>query len=558
MVHFDIKLFFFALGCGVSTQATKTYLRTPVSPSSDHHSLFHRNLSYEMIASYSPRSQVTDHNAIDLDQLAMEQQLALQTESSFVSARAIYERGAHSRSYAILTITSGTTPNESDGTLFSGLDTTGVEVTGMVYESEKTPAGELWLQYSTSDNQDSYVRCQVGALAITGSANTNGCFAPSGTVSSGTRSYTYEYVPLEDNKNGRTIKGFSTSVKSKMLDCPSCPYTDAGYFVSYYGNPDYADKWINAALVGGKTDFISGRGNADFKMYNLSGRAEAVKKGTAYMAIFMYVIREFEDALDDCQIDCIACNDEPVHAWDEGVAFYSGSLEGADGTASGLLLHQLADKRCPNFGTCVDEDQSKSAVNAALLNLFNIGQSQLLKGQCEEARETKNKIVNLMYIPLIQGTIRYAYKVGEETGGEKDKAEGATFAAAVLPRIYAANKSAADIIYSNMRVGASSTDFVAVKKAFESVYSDLNIKCSDVGGLLDPEGGYYPGAAPCSDAKSNRSQVAVGASLGSIAGIALIAGVLYISSKRRQEKKRVREGMTNVPTFQDSVVKEVN
>lgn len=328
------------------------------------------------------------------------------------------------------------------------------------------------------------------------------------------------------------------------------PYTDAGYFVSYYGNPDYADKWINAAFVGGKTDFISGRGNADFGTYGLSGRAEAVKKGTAYMAIFMYVIREFEDALDDCQIDCIACNDEPVHAWDEGVAFYSGSLEGKDGTPTGVLLHELADKRCVNFDTCIDDDKSKSAVNDALFDLFNIGQSQLLRGQCEEARVTKEKIVDLMYIPLIQGTIRYAYKVGEESGGEKEKAEGATFAAAVLPRIYAANKSAADVIYNNMRVGASSTDFAAVKNAFESVYVDLNVKCSDIGGLLNPEGGFYADANPCSDAKSKSSKVAVGASLGSIAGISLIAGVLYIAIMRRREKKRV--------TFQDSAVKEMN
>lgn len=137
-----------------------------------------------------------------------------------MSARAIYERGAHSRSYAVLSITSGD-PTESDGTLFSGVDAAGVEVTGMVYESAKTPVGELWLQYSTSDRQDSYVRCQVGSLAITGGANTDGCFAPNGIVSSGSKSYTYEYVPLQDNRNGRTIKGFSTAVKSKMLDCPS-------------------------------------------------------------------------------------------------------------------------------------------------------------------------------------------------------------------------------------------------------------------------------------------------------------------------------------------------
>jgi hypothetical protein len=89
-----------------------------------------------------------------------------------------------------------------------------------VYESDKTPANELWLQYSTSDIQESYVNCQVGALAQTGDANTEGCFAATGIVKSGARSYTYEYIPDQDNLNGRTIKGFSTAVRPRMLECP--------------------------------------------------------------------------------------------------------------------------------------------------------------------------------------------------------------------------------------------------------------------------------------------------------------------------------------------------
>jgi hypothetical protein len=270
----------------------------------------------------------------------------------------------------------------------------------------------------------------------------------------------------------------------------------------------------------------------------------------------MYVIREFEDALDDCQNNCIACNDDPVHAWDEGVAFYSGSLEGDNGVPSGVLLHELADKRCTNFNTCIDENNSKSAVNDVLLDLFNVGQSQLLTGRCEEARKTKEKIVDLMYIPLIQGVLRYAYRVGEQAGGEKEKAEGAVFAAAVLPRIHAANEKAADTIYSNMRVGASSTDFQTVKKAFESVYRDLNIKCSDVGGLVSPDGGYFPGASPCGDGSSKSSSgVIAGAVVGSIGGVAALAAVGYIFYMRGREKKG---NPVFKPSVRETAVQEMN
>ncbi len=253
------------------------------------------------------------------------------------------------------------------------------------------------------------------------------------------------------------------------------------------------------------------------------------------MNIFMYVIREFEDALDDCKSNCIACNDDPVHAWDEGVAFYAGSMEGEDGIASGKLLHQLADKRCGNFGTCIDTENTMSKVNQELLDLFNVGQGQLQAGKCEDARKTKDKVAEIMYIPLIQGTLRYAYKVGELQGAEKEKAEGAVFAAAVLPRIHGADADAAMTIYENMKVGASSTDHKAVKKAFEGVYEKLGLKCSDIGGLLDKNGeDFYEGAAPCKDGVSGGG--VVGIIVGSVGGAIALGAIGYIFYMRGRER----------------------
>ena len=91
-----------------------------------------------------------------------------------------------------------------------------------------------------------------------------------------------------------------------------------------------------------------------------NARKEAVKKGTAYMHAWMYAIREFEDAIDDCQTCTANCNEfsanthGPVHAWDEGVAFYTGSLEGAaqGGNSAGKLAYRLAEKRCAGLGFC--------------------------------------------------------------------------------------------------------------------------------------------------------------------------------------------------------------
>ena len=89
---------------------------------------------------------------------------------------------------------------------------------------------------------------------------------------------------------------FSKDADDKMLSgCPGCPYTDFKYFYDYYGTSEYAHQWVEAAFAGESTKFS--RGNADFSRYGLDGREQAIKKGTAYMNIFMYVIREFEGEL---------------------------------------------------------------------------------------------------------------------------------------------------------------------------------------------------------------------------------------------------------------------
>ena len=309
------------------------------------------------------------------------------------------------------------------------------------------------------------------------------------------------------------------------------------------GVSDYADQWVKAAFSGGRTSFTNG--NADFTQYGMEGREQIIKKGTAYMNVFMYVIREFEDALDDCKRGCIDCNDDPVHAWDEGVCFYAGSLEGQDGLASGYLLHQLADKRSMNFrtggpdGTDVD---GQSKLNYDLLDEFALGNYQLQSGNCPSARQTKNRIAHLMYIPMIQGSLRYAYKVDKLQGGEKEAAEGAAFAAAVLPRIHAANTEAAATIYGNLRVGAANTNSQDVKAAFESVYPQMGLTCADVGGLWsEATKSYYPGMEPCVDVSTttvvtktnSKLAVALGTTFGVLFAVAFIA-ILYMRSREKQ------------------------
>lgn len=273
---------------------------------------------------------------------------------------------------------------------------------------------------------------------------------------------------------------------------------------------------------------------ANFVRYGFEGKAEAIKKATAYMSIWMYVIREMEDAVDDCKADCdeTGCNGDTVRAWDEAVAFYTGSLEGPSGVGSGNLLYALADKRCKDFKTCGDlakSTEGTSHVNLEIFRHFSLGSRMLAKAECEEARDYKKRIEIMMMVPLIQGTLRYAYIISsDQNAGEKAEAEGATFAASILPIVHACDEDAADIIYKNMKTGqANGVVFQDVKTAFESVYDCMGIRGTDVGGLWnEASDAYFVGASPlAASSTSSSGNVNIPLIIGCTAG-GLVAGII--------------------------------
>ena len=322
--------------------------------------------------------------------------------------------------------------------------------------------------------------------------------------------------------SARTLQGFSTKAKAVMYDdCPGCPYKTYKKFYDYYGDYDYADKWVLAALDGttytpANAATTHAPGGA-FGAMTQAARKEAVQKGTAYQNVWMYTIREFEDAIDDCKLCTSNCNEfsdsvgktgqyNAVHAWDEGVAFYTGSLAGttADHESRGQMVFALAEKRCENFGTCHIRG-GLSQVNTELFKLFAEGRDKLHytgSSTCDDARLILDDIIRLMTVPLVQGTLRYAWKVGKTNGAfndasevtAKNHAEGATFAQALLPLVHHCDAAAAKVVSDNMKfdgqtfasgggITGTKPDTLAVKAALESTYSCLGITCEQVGAL---------------------------------------------------------------------------
>merc|ERR1719355_266646 len=421
---------------------------------------------YASIAGYAPGSDVTQHNMLDLDQAEFETHLKV---PDYTKANAIYTLGGNSGAKAEITVSA--LPGDAAKGEEVKQGTVGI---GKLKSAASAGATMITVSYSSV--------CKEGGLDT---KDVSGCF----TVGGG--AITVGGVDIGDptavvNKY-RTLQGFSTAAEKKMT---GQEYFDI--YKAYFGVGDYSHVRVMAALE--KTGICRACDDA--------ARVQIAKKTSAYMNVWMYVVREFEDAIDDCKAGCIDCNDDPVHAWDEGVAFYTGSLEGTDaGKGKGKLLYALADKRCTNFGTCTGSTHS-SKVNEDLFKEFTKGKEALQRGKCSDVPPIKKLIVELMSIPLVQGSLRYAYKVAELQGGSKEFAEGAAFSAAILPRVHACDASAAKVISDNMNMEIAesarmSAGFGAVKTAFESVYDCLGITCASVGGLLLDDVAYYDGAEPC-------------------------------------------------------------
>jgi len=220
------------------------------------------------------------------------------------------------------------------------------------------------------------------------------------------------------------------------------------------------------------------------------------------MSVQMFVIHELESAVYSCNQDCDTCNGDAVHAVDKAVAFYAGSLEGAEGTGNGKLMYGMADHRATAFRTAgpdADDDEGKSKVNYDIFRELKEMQKEIERKECNEAHRRKRHIISHMFIPLIQGTLHYAHLGKDGNISERSNVEGATWAASVLPMVAYCSADDASTIYNNMKIGQTDkVDFAAVKVAFENNYECLDVKCVDVGGIWDSASqSYRQDGEPC-------------------------------------------------------------
>ena len=316
-------------------------------------------------------------------------------------------------------------------------------------------------------------------------------------------------------------------------------------------------------------------GEVDFSTVGWDFRKETIGKGIVYLNVFPYVIWEMQDAINDCKAGKLSANADSVHAWDEAVAFYTGSLEGTTqggdvgltgGYGAGELQFTVAEKRCKNFGTCTaDFDMNAyagySELNKKVMALFSAGRDEILSAvdltsidKCEPITETMNEISGLMLVPFIQGVQRYLYKTAQGTASAKEAGELFAFASAALPFIDAVDPTAAEKLYNRAwkQDFTTESDFKTIKYAVEDTYSKLGVgagqgkvTCSAVGELVD-SGNVLSAACvdaePTSQTKKDK-ELALGFGLGFGLGLVLLLIFSLFVAYKRTETLRKFKGL---------------
>jgi hypothetical protein len=72
------------------------------------------------------------------------------------------------------------------------------------------------------------------------------------------KDFEYSYNIRYDNLNGLSLKQLSTVAGSIMTDGGGEYFEDFAIFAKFYGQTDYADRWVTAAADKVSTDFSSG------------------------------------------------------------------------------------------------------------------------------------------------------------------------------------------------------------------------------------------------------------------------------------------------------------
>lgn len=374
----------------------------------------------------------------------------------------------------------------------------------------------------------------------------------------------------------RNLQAFSTGLGAKVTNT-TISLPDFHLFKAYYnGSSAYADNFINHAL--------NGTGFAE-KM-DSSARKQLAIKGIQYQSISMYTLYEFAASIAKCKDNDSAIQAKSLKNWDEGHAFYVGSLADEKSPTTGQLFWTFANKRCGNSKTCEENGIAKANVGA--ISAMARGKVNIANNACDEAQFEMNMVRKYMQVALLQGVLEYTNKTLIKASGNsypyKELSEAVAFLKGVVPYINEVNETSAKILESQLELNGLNYNvqlqYSNVSSAIYSVVDELCIHCDELGTTDTAcsnnmtylkekcEDMYFRYDMPKNelDNVEDNSEVNVGLIVGlSIAAALVIAAIVGLmvymgksSPKKNNKESKVKEGLSETNSSADFTNQQSN
>jgi len=174
------------------------------------------------------------------------------------------------------------------------------------------------------------------------------------------------------------------------------------------------------------------------------------------------------EALYYASNSCPSDKDVATAAYDGGVAFLIGSVEGTErggnSEQEGRFFYNVAKMACVYFDTCVEGGDAE--INKMMLDTLIVGQNALKSSNCDGVSAAVDTFATLTVVPLMQSLLSFA----DDSDNEPD---GYVTSMAIAPVVWDFDDALADKIVSEMAYESNSPD----KKS--EVYSAINTMLAD-------------------------------------------------------------------------------
>lgn len=165
---------------------------------------------------------------------------------------------------------------------------------------------------------------------------------------------------------------------------------------------------------------------------------------------------------------CTTKRDSATSAYDGGVAFLIGSVEGTErggnSEQEGRFFYNVAKMACLYFDTCVEGGDTE--INKMMLDALVLGQSALKSSNCDGVGEAIDSFATLTTVPLMQSLLSFA---DDNDNGP----DGYVASMAIAPVVWDFNNALSDKIVSEMAYETNSPN----KKS--EVYGAINTMLAD-------------------------------------------------------------------------------